>query len=341
MRRWLIGCSTLSFVVLCILPACINILFPLDFLVNVTFGWFVHFLRLLGEFHPSAKNVIGVTVGAVIVAVAAHLLLRRIGARVSPGDETSSPNWRITQTGVVLGITLLMTVAGISAVAITNQTIVIVTSHEPFAEGIREASPRVKTENDLKQMGFAMHNFASATNVLPTAATWDKSKERPLLSWRVSILPFIEEQALYGEFHWDEPWDSPHNLRLLPRMPAIYAGHVENDPTKPFHTHFRVFTGKDTAFDGKMGLTLGPDFPEGSENTIMIVEATEAVIWTKPDELIYDSREPLPPLGFRSQKYFLAVMVDGRAIVIDRNVPEADIRGWITRHGKRNPPPNN
>jgi|HubBroStandDraft_4_1064222.scaffolds.fasta_scaffold220499_2 hypothetical protein len=341
MRRWLIGGLVLSLVTCCILPACIKILFPLDFLVNITFGWFIHFLRLLGEFHPSAKSFIGVAVGAAIVAGVVHLLLRRIAARVSPGDETSSANWPAARTGAVLGILLLMTIAGISALAITNQTIVIVTSREPFAEGFREASPFQKTQNEMKMMGLAMHNFASATNVLPTAATWDKSMERPLLSWRVSILPYIKEQALYGEFHWDEPWDSPHNLRLLPRMPAIYAGHVENDPTKPFHTHFRVFTGKDTAFDGKLGLKLGLDFPEGNENTIMIVEATEAVPWTKPDELIYDPAEPLPALGFRSQKYFLVEMVDGRAIAIDRNVPEADIRGWITRHGKRKPLPNN
>ena len=122
-------------------------------------------------------------------------------------------------------------------------------------------------------------------------------------------------------------------------MPKIYAAHVKDDPTPPYHTHYRVFTGKDTAFEGRRGLTFWDDFQDVTDKTFMVVEATEAVLWTKPDELIYDPNEPLPRLGFRHPKYFLALTVDGYAVRIGHDKAEEDIRAWIVRHGKKKPIP--
>ena len=74
--------------------------------------------------------------------------------------------------------------------------------------------------NNLKQIGLAMHNYHDARGRLPAAYTVDKDG-KPLLSWRVLILPYTEEAALYKEFHLDEPWDSEHNKNLIARMPAV------------------------------------------------------------------------------------------------------------------------
>ena len=106
------------------------------------------------------------------------------------------------------------------------------------------------------------------TGTFPAAATYDKAG-KPLLSWRVAILPFIEEKKLYDEFKQDEPWDSAHNKKLLAKMPKLFA-----DPTgkaKADHTFYQVFVGKGAAFEGKRGIKL-TDFTDGTSNTILIVE---------------------------------------------------------------------
>src|SRR5215472_15101476 len=134
---------------------------------------------------------------------------------------------------------------------------------------------------------------------LPPAALCDE-RGKPLLSWRVLILPYVEEDALYKQFKLDEPWDSPHNIKLLDKMPRIYAPPQDLPiklEIKPSDTFYQVFTGRGTAFEGTVGLKYPSDFLDGTSNTILVIEAGEAVPWTKPADLHYDSDRALPPLG--------------------------------------------
>ena len=71
-----------------------------------------------------------------------------------------------------------------------------------------------------------MHNYDSTHGSLPPHAIYGKDG-KPLLSWRVLILPYIEEQALYEQFHLDEPWDSPHNEPLLRQIPRCYRSPLD------------------------------------------------------------------------------------------------------------------
>ncbi len=116
----------------------------------------------------------------------------------------------------------------------------------------RPAAPqptRNEHVNNLKQIGLAMHAYHDSYKGFPSAAIYSKDG-KPLLSWRVAILPFIEEGNLYNQFKLDEPWDSEHNLKLLDKMPKTYGpiGNNKDDKTK---TYYRVFTGPNTVFDGK------------------------------------------------------------------------------------------
>src|SRR5262245_6014980 len=109
---------------------------------------------------------------------------------------------------------------------------------------------------------------------LPPAILYDE-QGRPLHSWRVLILPYLEEEALYHQFRLDEPWDSPHNLALLPWMPKVYG--VPNDVpvdlgAEPHTTFCQVFVGKWTAFEGTQGLSCPKDFPDGTSNTALLAE---------------------------------------------------------------------
>src|SRR5207248_4615898 len=102
---------------------------------------------------------------------------------------------------------------------------------------------------------------------------------KALYSWRVLLLPFMEEKELYEQFRLDEPWDSPHNRPLLARMPLVYGPFKSGAVGEPYATFYQVFTGEGTAFEGKEGLRVPEDFPNGTSETFLIVEAGRAVPW--------------------------------------------------------------
>ncbi len=87
---------------------------------------------------------------------------------------------------------------------------------EPSEKNLRHAS----SEN-LKKIGIGMHVHHDAFKLFPAQSI--KKLDKPLLSWRVKILPYFGEQVLYDQFHLDEPWDSEHNKTLIPKMPAVFA----------------------------------------------------------------------------------------------------------------------
>ena len=86
----------------------------------------------------------------------------------------------------------------------------------------RMAAARTDCINNLKQIGLALHNYHTKHDTFPPAYSRGKDG-KPLLSWRVLVLPFLGEQALYDQFHLDEAWDSPHNRTLISKMPAAYS----------------------------------------------------------------------------------------------------------------------
>ena len=83
----------------------------------------------------------------------------------------------------------------------------------------REAAQRSVRLNHFKQFALAMFMYNDVKQSFPAAASYD-ANGKPLLSWRVLILPYIEQQELYNQFHLDEPWDSEHNRTLIAKMPA-------------------------------------------------------------------------------------------------------------------------
>lgn len=166
----------------------------------------------------------------------------------------------------------------------------------PAMQAAREAARQSVCSNNLRSIAFAMHDHETASGLIPAAIT--DADGKPLLSWRVAILPSLEEKALYDDFHLDEPWDSPHNRALIPRMPAIYAcpsADVENGKTR-----YLLVDGPGSAFE-QSRLQAGEDpaarivgarlqdieNAEGAAVTLMVVEAPgdRAVEWTRPEEL--------------------------------------------------------
>src|SRR5438477_9227485 len=108
-----------------------------------------------------------------------------------------------------------------------------------------------------------MHAYADEHGRLPPAVVYGEDGT-PLLSWRVLILPYIEQKPLFDRFKLDEPWDSPHNIELLAEMPRIFAPYDGSPPHEPHTTYYQVFVGKGAAFEGRRGMRLKDDFPDGT-----------------------------------------------------------------------------
>jgi uncharacterized protein (TIGR03067 family) len=190
-------------------------------------------------------------------------------------------------------------------------------------ERLRAAADRAHSQNNLKQIAIAFYNYHDLNQRLPARAILSKGGQ-PLLSWRVQLLPHLEENDLYKQFKLDEPWDSDHNKKLLEKMPAVYAP-VAGKTKEPHSTYYQVFTGPGTVFDSEKRLTFGAiSAADGTSNTLLVVEAGEAVLWTKPDDLKYDPKGPLPKLGGMFQDVFHAALTDGSVRAIRRQF-DADL----------------
>jgi Sigma-70, region 4/Protein of unknown function (DUF1559) len=185
--------------------------------------------------------------------------------------------------------------------------------------------------NNLKMIALAMHNFASRTDDTRFAPAAIRKDGKPLLSWRVALLPDLGQRALYDRFHLDEPWNSPHNKTLLNQMPDVYAPVVRTDEPRG-STYYQVFTGPGALFEDELGPKL-LDVKDGTSNTMMVVEAGSPVPWTKPEDISYDKEKPLPKLGRQFDDGFHASFADGSVQFFGNAKDPNVVRLLITSNG--------
>ncbi len=263
-----------------------------------------------------------------IDAVAPHLLpLVSVSRKVSNGFEsytyTSLPGSNLGASAPVMVAMLL-----------------------PAVQSAREAARRVASMNNMKQIGLALHNYHDVYNSFPARASVDKDGKR-LLSWRVYVLPFIEETALYDKFHLDEAWDSPHNRGLIAQMPKVYLS--PNSVAEPGKTVYLGNASKSGIFsdaakkdDPRQSVTSGTRINrilDGTSNTIMLVEADDAaaVVWTKPDDLEFDPEKAIQAQGLGGMRPggFLALFADGSvrfiSAFVDQNILARYLPGTVAR----------
>lgn len=201
-------------------------------------------------------------------------------------------------------------------------------------QGVMEALEAAERTNcNLGSIAGALHSYQQEHGRLPPAILYDKNG-KPLHSWRVLILPFLEAADLYREFRLDEPWDSPHNIQLLPRMPRSYQPPGRQaKKVPPHHTMIRVFVGKGTPFEEGRKLKI----PRADEQTILFVEAGEPVPWTIPHELSHDAERPLPELRTFFRDGFRSCLVGASYHFVRKDTAEGELRGLITRKGIGSP----
>jgi hypothetical protein len=223
------------------------------------------------------------------------------------------------------------------------------------AEGAAELSDatsrraRRRSARNLHSIGLALHEYEGANRALPRRVT-SMTEGGPQTSWRVRILPFLDENELYQEYRQDEPWDSEHNRALLPRIPRVYQipwqGH-ESD----FTTCYLAAGGSGNAFPDApeppldaeiMRAVEGPSpqhglpifsFTDGLSNVLLVVESSHSVPWTMPDDATVNSDEPLPKLGGVFEDGFHGLFGDGTVWFVPDAIDEPTLRALFTRRG--------
>jgi hypothetical protein len=188
-----------------------------------------------------------------------------------------------------------------------------------------EALRRARSVRNLKQIALAVHNYHDVFGTLPAVIKDDQGQ--PLLSWRVALLPYLEQDALYRAFKLDEPWDSPHNRKLLAQMPPVYRIEGAGPASSTF---YQGFVGKGTLFEDGKRIRLSA-IPDGTSNTLLVVEAGRAVPWTKPEDIPYAADRPIPKLGGPFRDVFHAAFADGQVYTLKKNFNEKEMRKAIVR----------
>lgn len=202
----------------------------------------------------------------------------------------------------------------------------------PAVQAAREAARRNASMNNLKQLELSFLLHHDANKEFPAHAIYSK-EGKPLLSWRVAVLPYIEEQELYDQFHLDEPWDSEHNKQLISQMPAVLASPNSTlDPTLG-KTNYLAPVGPGMVFDGTNNAISLRDITDGSSNTISLLEVNDgaAVEWTKPADWTLDESDPLKGLTGVRPGVFLAGFCDGHVAAIAETIDPQVFEALLSR----------
>jgi hypothetical protein len=218
----------------------------------------------------------------------------------------------------------------------------------PAIAAARTAARVAVSSNNLKQIGLGMHNYHDTYNAFPLRGS-DEKNYGAGLSWRVRILPYIEQRPLYDRFDFNAPWDSPDNQDLIAEMPEIFkAPGVELEPGKTVYLGVvggsRFVSGDqgqvaffDPGGDGvRLHAPVIHEMLDGTSNTIMILEAdpSEAAIWTRPDDWEFNTQAPRRGLGGIRMGGFVALFCDGSVDFI-RDISDEDLRrALVSRDGQ-------
>jgi len=209
----------------------------------------------------------------------------------------------------------------------------------PAISAARDAANRAGTMNNVRQIAIAMLMASEDDDGgrLPAQAICS-GDGKPLLSWRVAILPYLGQQELYDEFHLDEPWDSEHNRKLVSRIPAIYV--TPGAPAENQHeglTTMQVITGPGTLFAKQAQGMAIKDVKDGTSYTLLIVEAMpgNAVPWTKPADVPLNAEQPLVGVGNpqRQKGLFVAGFLDGHVLALPPDLDPETFKAVVTPAG--------
>jgi len=197
----------------------------------------------------------------------------------------------------------------------------------------RNAVARTGTGSKLGEVYKALELYANDNNGKYPPPYTKSAQGSPLLSWRVLILPYIEQQNLFNKFNQNEPWDGPTNKPLLSFMPKMYLSSGNYDVNTAFKTTFLAPVAKETIFSPAGGLTKN-SVSDGLSNTILIADVDDdfATEWTRPVDLNVNAQNPALGLTNSNPAGFMALFGDG-SVKVAPNRPLPNVWAMFTIGG--------
>ena len=200
-----------------------------------------------------------------------------------------------------------------------------------------EASRRLHCIHNLRTIGVALHNYHDQNGCFPPPYVAD-AKGKPLYSWRVLLLPYMEQTPLYEQWHLDEPWDSLHNRPLAEQHLEVFRCPSVKSGSQPMTSYLAVI-GPGMAWAHGACLTF-EDFTDDKNATIMVVEVRDSQIhWAEPVDLdraamsLKINDESRPSISSRHPNLAIVLFVDGSAMTLPASLPEDDVAALLTRGG--------
>lgn len=236
------------------------------------------------------------------------------------------------------GTPVLLIALGCGGAALLLGVPILIALLLPAVQSAREAARRSQCTNNLKQIALAMHNYADAYGSFPPAYLAD-ANGRPMHSWRVLILPFLEGGTLYSRYKFNEPWDGPNNSQLAALMPNVYACPSDSTSTPGGKlTNYAAITGAGTVFDGPLATRLS-EVTDGLSNTILVVETCGAGIhWMEPRDLdvqqmTFTINGSPAEIASRHPRGAEAAFADGHVSFLQQSASPQSLRAMATKAG--------
>lgn len=191
--------------------------------------------------------------------------------------------------------------------------------------------------SSLSEIGAGFQNFEETFGAYP-GDDRQRNDQPSGLSWRVHLLPFVGEPALYRQFKLNEPWDSEHNKALIEKMPDIFKSPGVAAPGK---TSMHILIGKKSPFADHRTPQVA-DFGDDQQNSILMVVAgaDKAEIWTKPGGLDFDPKNPIEWLGKSTGPSFMTIRGDGSMLPLDKATEPTILNEMIQPKPSEHPQPS-
>lgn len=336
-----------GFAVIFILLTLIGSLFSGSFffltgLYHLAVGWCYYLVRTIPSITLKWSSIAFFVIVCALLLYCTHRFVNWLVTQSNETEEKEATpvSWSWTIKGLFLVI--LAFAAGISAVGIVHQSSWLLSGKERVLEGSsRDIINKMMSASNLRQCVMAMHNYHNDFKQLPSVFRMHPKTGQLLLSWRVTLLPYLENDELFKKFNLNEPWDSTHNLAVVFNnpMPSVYR-HPDKSDKNSKETHYRAFYSRPgtkvsagLTFNDK--ITLGMiTVEDGTSNTACLIEG-EPVLWTKPDDIEIADHLILPTFKpFWKNNYFQVAMFDGSIQSVRIDAPPEQLRALATYNGK-------
>jgi prepilin-type processing-associated H-X9-DG protein len=251
---------------------------PLALLLSLVFGWIWYLVRVLPEITPDVGGILTGVICVVGLTAGLHYFLRWLHGQIRRTGSASAPAgppWRWRQTGVIVGVVIVMFTAGIAAVGVTHQVVWLIRSEKPFLEftGLHFAVARIESMNNLKQIALAAHSYHDKNKQFPPGGTFDE-QGRGMHGWQTFLLPYVEQDHIFARVDLKLPWDHPKNSDAMRMQVRIYLSPFQDIPENAAGYALSHYAGNVRVLGGGAPLTMA-QITDGAGNTLLAGEAAD------------------------------------------------------------------